>query len=143
MKAGLLTPEEAAEEECKGVLFGRLEDNPRKLDPKNSRIRKKTVEKRIAGDKAATVMKRLAAENTINTATGKHFTRGGTEAMILAPRNRGIRTHDEEIAYVDDDEIVMGHWDPILDSPDTWYPVQAKKVALAGSTRPESVFFAP
>ncbi|MFF9653044.1 recombinase family protein [Streptomyces sp. NPDC014622] len=114
-----------------GLTFGWLEEDPSKLNPKTAPIRKKAVEKYFAGDKVATIMKWLADENVINTATGKYFTWGGTKAMVLAPRNWGIRTYNEEIIYDDDNKIVMGDWEPIFKSLDTWYLVQAKKSETA------------
>ncbi|MEU3825190.1 recombinase family protein [Streptomyces sp. NPDC029080] len=110
-----------------GIVFGWMEDDPSKLDPKTAPIRKKAVEKHLAGDRVSTIMKWLAAENVINTATGKHFTWGGTKAMILAPRNWGIRTYNEEIIYDDDNEIVMGDWEPLFDTLDGWYLLQKLK----------------
>ncbi|MEU7472359.1 recombinase family protein [Streptomyces sp. NPDC044984] len=112
---------------ARGLTFGWLEDDPSKLDPETAPIRKKAVEKYIAGDRVATIMKWLAEEHVINTATGKHFTWGGTKAMILAPRNWGIRTYNEELIYDDDNEIVMGDWEPIFGTLDTWYQLQAIK----------------
>lgn len=111
----------------RGLVFGWLEDDPSTLSPETAPIRKKAVEKYIAGDRVATIMKWLAEENVINIVTGKHFTWGGTKAMILAPRNWGIRTYNEEIIYDDDNEIVMGDWEPIFPTLDTWYLVQALK----------------
>ncbi|MFC9231320.1 recombinase family protein [Streptomyces decoyicus] len=110
-----------------GIVFGWLEDDPSKLDPETSKIRKKAVEKHIAGDRVATIMKWLADENVINVATGKHFTWGGTKAMIMAPRNWGIRTYNEELIYDDENEIVMGDWDPIFPTLDGWHLLQALK----------------
>ncbi|MFI5865877.1 recombinase family protein [Streptomyces sp. NPDC051546] len=110
-----------------GPIFGWLESDPRKLDPQTAPIRRKVVEKHLAGDRVATIMKWLATENVINAATGKHFTWGGTKAMIHAPRNWGIRAYNEEIIYDDDNEIVMGDWDPLFSSLDTWHLLQATK----------------
>lgn len=110
-----------------GIVFGWLEDDPSKLDLRNAPIRKKAVEKFIAGDRVSTVMKWLAEENVVNAATGKHFTWGGTKAMILAPRNWGIRTYNEEIIYDDQNEIVMGDWEPIFPTLDTWHLTQKLK----------------
>ncbi|MGW0500284.1 recombinase family protein [Streptomyces sp. NPDC003007] len=118
-----------------GRVYGWMDDDPSKLNPETSKIRKQAVEKYLKGDKVATIMKWLADDEkgpgVINPATGKHFTWGGTKAMILAPRNWGIRTYNEEIIYDDENEIVMGDWDPIFASLDTWYLVQAKKEATA------------
>lgn len=121
-----------------GLVFGWLEGDPSKLDPKNAAIRKKAVEKHISGDRVSTVMKWLAAEKVINIATGKHFTWGGTKAMILAPRNWGIRTYNEEVIYDDDDEIVMGDWKPIFETLETWYQLQAIRGRDAKQTPSES-----
>ncbi|MEV5737241.1 recombinase family protein [Streptomyces sp. NPDC052292] len=112
---------------ARGLVFGWLDDDPSKLNPETASIRKKAVEKYIAGDRVATIMKWLAGENVINIATGKHFTWGGTKAMILAPRNWGIRTYNEEIIYDDANEIVMGDWEPIFPTLDTWYLLQKLK----------------
>lgn len=110
-----------------GPVFGWREDDPSKLDPKTSAIRKRAVEKHMAGDRVATVMKWLADEQVINPATGKHFTWGGTKAMICSPRNWGIRAYNEEIIYDDANEIVMGDWEPIFKTLDTWFQLQALK----------------
>ncbi|MFE9455945.1 recombinase family protein [Streptomyces californicus] len=111
-----------------GPVYGWLDEDTSKLDPETSKIRKKAVEKHIAGDRIATIMKWLAEEmNVINPATGKHFTWGGTKAMILAPRNWGIRTYNEEIIYDDNNEIVMGDWDPIFPTLDTWHLLKGIK----------------
>ncbi|MEU6095733.1 hypothetical protein [Streptomyces sp. NPDC047079] len=72
-------------------------------------------------------MKWLAEENVVNIATGKHFTWGGTKALILAPRNWAIRTYNEEIIYDDDNELVMGDREPIFSTLDTWYLLQKLK----------------
>lgn len=121
-----------------GLTFGWLESDPSKLDPKAAPIRRKAVEKYIAGDRVATVMKWLAEENVINSATGKHFTWGGTKAMILAPRNWGVRTYNEEIIYDDDNEIVMGDWEPLFPTLDTWHLAQAIKASGSKPTPSES-----
>ncbi|MFK0231250.1 recombinase family protein [Streptomyces sp. NPDC090303] len=110
-----------------GPVFGWLESDPSKLDPKAAPIRRKAVEKHLAGDRVATVMKWLAAEGVTNPVTGKHFTWGGTKAMIHAPRNWGIRTYNEEIIYDDTNEIVMGDWDPLFPTLDTWHLLQSVK----------------
>ncbi|MFC4501719.1 MULTISPECIES: recombinase family protein [Streptomyces] len=115
-----------------GLVYGWLDDDPSRLNPETSIIRKEAVLKYLKGDKVATIMKWLASDKSVvNPATGKHFTWGGTKAMILAPRNWGIRTYNEDIIYDDANEIVMGDWDPIFDSLDTWYKVQAKKAETA------------
>ncbi|GAA4104347.1 recombinase family protein [Streptomyces hundungensis] len=121
-----------------GLVFGWLEDDPSKLDPRTAPIRKKAVEKYAAGDRVATIMKWLADEKVINIATGKHFTWGGTKAMVIAPRNWGIRTYNEEIIYDDDNEIVMGDWEPIFPTLNTWHLIQAIKAKGLGSKPGES-----
>ncbi|MFE0773878.1 recombinase family protein [Streptomyces sp. NPDC058861] len=117
-----------------GLTFGWLASDPSKLDPIAAPFRRKAVEKHLAGDRIATIMKWLADENVFNTATGKHFTWGGTKAMIFAPRNWGIRTYNEEIIYDDDNEIVMGDWEPLFPTLDTWHMVQALKVSNSSPT---------
>lgn len=112
----------------RGSVFGWMDDDPSKRNPDTSKIRRRAVEKFLAGDRVATVMKWLADDmQVINPATGKHFTWGGTKAMILAPRNWGIRTYNEEIIYDDNNEIVMGDWESIFETLDTWYLLQSVK----------------
>jgi site-specific DNA recombinase len=118
-----------------GITFGWKEDDPSKLDPQTSETRKQAVLKYASGDRVATIMKWLADEkNVINPVTGKHFTWGGTKAMVLAARNWGIRTYNEEIIYDDQNEIVMGDWEPIFATLDTWWKVQGVKGATAKQT---------
>lgn len=121
-----------------GLTFGWQEADPSKLDPDTAPIRKRAVEKYVAGDRVATVMKWLASEDVTNIATGKCFTWGGTKAMIISPRNWGIRTYNEEIIYDDDNNIVMGAWEPIFPTLDTWHLVQALKTQGASQNSGES-----
>ncbi|WP_030386496.1 recombinase family protein [Streptomyces sp. NRRL S-241] len=122
-----------------GLVFGWQDDDSSKLNPETASVRRAAVGKYLAGDRVATIMKWLANEkNVINPATGKHFTWGGTKAMILAPRNWGIRTYNEEIIYDDQNEIVMGNWEPIFPTLDTWFQVQALKGRDAKLTTSEA-----
>ncbi|MCY0941882.1 recombinase family protein [Streptomyces antarcticus] len=122
---GNLSKARKGQSNATGLVFGWLESDPSKLDRETAPIRRKAVDKHIAGDRIATVMQWLADENVINIATGKHFTWGGTKAMIYSPRNWGIRTYKEEIIYDDGNAIVMGNWEPIFPTMDTWHLVQS------------------
>ncbi|QCX75688.1 hypothetical protein C9F11_10025 [Streptomyces sp. YIM 121038] len=124
-----------------GQVFGWLEDDPSKLDAQTASIRRQAVEKYIAGDRVATVMKWLASENVINQATGKHFTWGGTKAMILAPRNWGIRTYNDDLIYDDNGEIVMGDWEALFQNLETWHQIQALKGRDAKGTGESNVSY--
>ncbi|MFF3417998.1 recombinase family protein [Streptomyces sp. NPDC002698] len=122
-----------------GPVFGWLDDDTSVINPETAPIRRKAVEKYISGDRVATVMKWLAEDmQVVNPATGKHFTWGGTKAMILAPRNWGIRTYNEELIYDDDNEIVMGDWQPLFPTLDTWHRLQGIKGRDARSVAGES-----
>ncbi|MFB7713682.1 recombinase zinc beta ribbon domain-containing protein [Streptomyces sp. NPDC056105] len=109
------------------------------MNPETAKIRKAAVEKFIAGDRVATIMKWLATEKSVtNPATGKHFTWGGTKTMVLSPRNWGVRTYNDEIIYDDNGEIVRGNWEAIFETLDTWYQVQALKGRDANLVTSES-----
>ncbi|MFB9738398.1 recombinase family protein [Streptomyces sp. NPDC057386] len=119
-------------------VFGWREDDPSKLDPKTAPLRRKAVERHLAGDRIATIMKWLNDEGAVNTTTGRAFTWGGTKAMIYAPRNWGIRTYNEEIIYDDDQNIVMGDWEPLFESLSGWFQLQSIKGRDSQSKTKES-----
>lgn len=106
-------------------------------DPETAGLVEDAYKAILAGTKLKTIAKMFNDAGAYGL-HGKPWSESTVSLFLRAPRNAGLRSHNDELVYGEDGKPVRGTW-PALVEESTWKAVQAKLNAPGRGPGPKSV----